>query len=412
MRLGQDFCPGILHAVPAKDGLLLRVRIPGGLIDSTQLRTLAHLTANFADRTLEITSRANLQMRAIHPENVPQIAEAIASIGLLPSLLHDRVRNIVSSPIAGFDPEELLDPRPLVRELDRKLSANPTFAQLHPKFSFAIFGGPRRFSHDPDDLTLEAISPTAFRLTIAGTTSAFTAPPAQAIDRILAIAERCIVIAQEFDIPVRTRKLLAIPGALERIVADLAPGLQSPSPKVETRLGTYPTRIVPSIPLGRLTASQAIHLADIADRHQADLRLAPWRGIVLAAIPLDAAPAVIANLQSIGLTCDDRSGFQGISACAGITGCDAALTDVRAHATSLAQLLRNHPSPPNWTVNLSACDKQCARRHAATADLIAEPNGYTLKLRGQIASTAQSPEQAIQATATLHTQLLQEAAAQ
>ena len=43
MRVGDNFCPGILHAVPAKDGLLIRIRVPGGLIRSSQLSAISDI---------------------------------------------------------------------------------------------------------------------------------------------------------------------------------------------------------------------------------------------------------------------------------------------------------------------------------------------------------------------------------
>ncbi len=121
MRVGENFCPGVLHAVPAKDGLLIRIRVPGGLIEANQLMTIADLSSAFADGTVEITSRANIQLRAIRHRNLEPLVEKISLAGLLPSPQHDRVRNIVTSPVAGLDTTELIDPRPLIRQLDQRL---------------------------------------------------------------------------------------------------------------------------------------------------------------------------------------------------------------------------------------------------------------------------------------------------
>jgi sulfite reductase beta subunit-like hemoprotein len=146
------------------------------LIEANQLRTIADLSRSFADGTIEITSRANLQLRAIRNQDLSHIVASISSAGLLPSPQHDRVRNIVTSPIAGLDGEEFIDPRPLIHELDRQLRAEPIFANLHPKFSFAIHGGPRRFSRDLDDISLEAVDSNSaphFHLSIGGTSPVF-----------------------------------------------------------------------------------------------------------------------------------------------------------------------------------------------------------------------------------------------
>ena len=426
MRVGEHFCPGVLHAVQAKDGLLIRVRVPGGLIEANQLSTVADLSRSFADGTIEITSRANLQLRAIRNHDLNHIGESISSAGLLPSQQHDRVRNIVTSPIAGLDGDEVIDPRPLVHELDRRLRADTVFVNLHPKFSFAIHGGPRRFSRDNDDISLEAVGFNAtpyIRFSIGGACSGFVVKRDDAVDCMLAAAKMCIGLAKESSLPVRAKTVVTIPGAMKRIV-DALSHLLTPSPVSppsrfinEALLGIYPTAqsgrvsIIPSVPLGRLTADQAHYLADAANEWEGDLRLAPWRGVVLGSIPKSAVDSIVGRLDSMGLSCDARDGFRGIAACAGSDGCDASLADVRGDAASLAQRLSGHDAPAGWTVNLSGCEKQCGRRHGATAELVASPLGYTLNIAGRRVASDCSREFALDAVAALHENLLSEVAA-
>jgi precorrin-3B synthase len=426
MRVGGQFCPGVLHAVQAKDGLLIRIRVPGGLIEANQLRTIADLSRSFADGTIEITSRANLQLRAIRNQDLSHIIESISSAGLLPSPQHDRVRNIVTSPIAGLDSEEFIDPRPLIHELDRRLQADTVFVNLHPKFSFAIHGGPKRFGHDTADVSLDAVNLGAapyLRFSLGGVSSGFVVKPGDAVDCVLATARMCIELAKESFLPVRGKAVVAIPGAMERILDALSHMLQ-PSPLSmpastvnEALLGICPTpqasrvSIIPSVPLGRLTPAHANYLADASTEWEGDLRLAPWRGVVLGSIPKSAADNIVGQLRAIGLSCEGRDGFQGIAACAGITGCDASLADVRGDAASLAQRLLGHAVPSGWTVNLSGCDKQCARRHGATAELVAGLSGYTLNIAGRRVASDCSREFALDTVATLHEKLLSEGSA-
>jgi precorrin-3B synthase len=426
MRVGEHFCPGVLHAVQAKDGLLIRVRVPGGLIEANQLNTVADLSRSFADGTIEITSRANLQLRAIRNHDLNHIGESISSAGLLPSQQHDRVRNIVTSPIAGLDGDEVIDPRPLVHELDRRLRADSVFVNLHPKFSFAIHGGPRRFSRDNDDISLEAVGFNAtpyIRFSIGGTCSGFVVKRDDAVDCMLAAAKMCIGLAKESSLPVRAKTVGTIPGAMKRIV-DALSHLLTPSPVSppsrfinEALLGIYPTAqsgrvsIIPSVPLGRLTADQAHYLADAANEWEGDLRLAPWRGVVLGSIPKSAVDSIVGRLDSMGLSCDARDGFRGIAACAGSDGCQASLADVRGDAALLAQRLLGHDAPAGWTVNLSGCEKQCGRRHGATAELVAGPLGYTLNIAGRRVASDCSREFALDAVAALHENLMSEVAA-
>ncbi len=85
--------------------------------------------------------------------------------------------------------------------------------------------------------------------------------------------------------------------------------------------------MIPSVPLGRLTAEQASRISAIAAESGGDLRLAPWRGIVLGSVAKHRAADITGQLQAVALSCDGRDGFDGIAACAGNTGCDASLAD-------------------------------------------------------------------------------------
>src|ERR1700761_2560711 len=158
MRVGENFCPGILHAVQAKDGLLVRIRVPGGMIVPSQLAAIAELSASFSDGHVEITSRSNLQMRAIQSNNLSSLVRQLDSADFLPSPQHDRVRNVVTSPFAGLGFDEILDSRPFVRELDRLLIRDQVIADLPPKFSFAIDGGGSGFSREGVDLALRVVA--------------------------------------------------------------------------------------------------------------------------------------------------------------------------------------------------------------------------------------------------------------
>src|SRR3954466_9394934 len=95
----DDACPGALQVHQAADGALARLRLPGGMIAAGQLEALAHTATEFGHGTLELTVRGNLQLRGVR--DAPAVAEAAAAAGLLPSPTHERVRNIIASPLSG-----------------------------------------------------------------------------------------------------------------------------------------------------------------------------------------------------------------------------------------------------------------------------------------------------------------------
>jgi len=392
--------------------MLMRIRIPGGLFSADQLGAVAEASAAFADGQIEITSRANVQLRGIEAQDLPKMIDALAATGLMPSATHDRARNIVTSPLAGLDPNESFDPRPLLRELDRRLITDAGFSELHPKFSFAIDGGGKWFSRETDDLALRAWGDRTapmLQLFIAGLDTGFAVATVDAVACFLEAARACLRLATRFDVAARAKKIMAIPAACEEALQAVSHFLV-PSPSREIRqatgevpLGLYREReadrvsVIPCVALGRLTFEQAKRIAAVAVECEADLRLAPWRGVVLGAVAKRLAVGAVAGLEAVGLRCDGRDGFHGIAACAGSMGCDASLADVRADAAALAKHFSATGSNPGWTVNFSGCEKQCAMRQGADAALVATLEGYNLRIDGQLSTFIHSPESALQA---------------
>ena len=90
----RDACPGALQLHQAADGALARVRLPGGVVSPEQLEAVANAATQFGSPLMELTSRGNIQLRAI--TDTAAVADIAAAAGLLPSPTHERVRNIVA----------------------------------------------------------------------------------------------------------------------------------------------------------------------------------------------------------------------------------------------------------------------------------------------------------------------------
>lgn len=417
MRVGDSFCPGITHAVPAKDGLLVRIRMPGGIINPAQLSANATASATCADGQIEITSRSNIQLRGIGVHALPPLVEDLIAAGLLPSPAHDRVRNIMLSPLAGLDAEELYDTRPLARLLDERLLADPEFAELPPKFSMTMDGGGQWFSRETSDLALSAL-PSAdsvrWHLSIGGIATPIVTATENAVTCLLAAARECLRARDRYSIASRGRALVAHPAAFRAAITELGEFALPFAPPNDFRLaseipiGINPGKhrgfvnIVPSIPLGRISANQAHTIAAIVKENGLDLRLSPWRGLVLGAVADDSAPKIARCLESLGLPVDGRDGYAGIAACAGLTGCEASLADVRRDAAALAGHLAGRALSPGWRVHFSGCEKQCAMRTPATVKLVAAQTGYRMEIDGKCTQQDCSPEDAIRIIASLH----------
>ena len=153
-----DACPGALSLHRAADGSLARIRLPGGMITASQLKALARAATDFGSPAMELTSRGNIQIRGITDEAA--VAGAVAAAGLLPSATHERVRNIVASPLSGRVGDHP-DVRSWVSELDAAIRAEQALAALSGRFWFGIDDGRGDVSGLAPDIGAHVVGDTA-----------------------------------------------------------------------------------------------------------------------------------------------------------------------------------------------------------------------------------------------------------
>lgn len=158
-RTHVDRCPGVLRPWIADDGALVRVRVPGGEVASTALAALFDVAERWGDGSVLLTSRANLQVRGLpsHRGAVPpEVVAAVERAGLLPSRTHERVRNVMASPLTGRI-GGLADLRPVVRALDAAICGDAMLAGLPGRFLCVLDDGRGDVRDRPLDLGLVAV---------------------------------------------------------------------------------------------------------------------------------------------------------------------------------------------------------------------------------------------------------------
>lgn len=355
-RAVPDRCPGALQLHQAADGPLARVRVPGGRLTRAQWTALTALAADHGDGHLELTSRANLQVRGVRDEVA--LADGLAAAGLLPSATHERVRNIVASPLTGLD--SFADLRGVIADLDRELIADPMLAQLPGRFLFALDGGRGDVAALDADVTIVAAGDVA-RVLLGGADHGLAVPLAGAVRVALIAARAFLALRILLGDPAWRIAELRSPEALVRAVRaaaadDLVP-VPAPIEPVPTGLigpiGDDAVGVL--VPLGRLTPAQ---LAAIdAD----EIVVTPWRGIVLVG-PADRTHGA---LSAAGLETDPATPWAGVTTCAGRPGCAKALADVRADAMTRTAR-RRRSGGPALPVHWAGCERGCgspAGRH-------------------------------------------------
>src|SRR5215469_6719201 len=133
---------GLFYVAPAQDSFMCRLRIPNGVLQPHQMIGLAALAERWGGGYADITTRANLQIREIKPQGIVEILEGLQELGLTSrGAGADNIRNITGSPTAGIDRQELIDTRPLARELHHYILNHRELYGLPRKFNIAFDGG-------------------------------------------------------------------------------------------------------------------------------------------------------------------------------------------------------------------------------------------------------------------------------
>lgn len=362
-RAMVDRCPGSLALHEAQDGWLARVRVPGGRLRVEQLEALARAAA-LGNGLVDLTARANLQVRGLPEDADCELAALLHGAGLLPSATHDRARNIIASPVAGRHPHARAATDPVVAAIDGGLCADPALAQLPGRFLLAVDDGTGLALDHLADVTLVARSTGTYALALAGQATGVAVAAGDAAAVALAAAAAFLAqraaggesawrIAELAEGPaaVAGRMGTTIEGPLARPdVAPLAPG------RLEQRDGRL--AVTALVPLGCLEGDGLAELAALAGEHGGELRLAASRTVTLVDVEPPAVAEVERRLASLGLILESGSGWVGLTACAGLGRCPKARLDVRAAAAARAAVRPAGAGAEHW----AACERRCGER--------------------------------------------------
>jgi precorrin-3B synthase len=390
----------------AEDGGLARIRIPGGALTRQTLLALPSWARELGNGRLELTSRGNVQLRGLAPGAERELSVRLAAHGLLPSPEHDKARNVLASPLSGRDGVGAMDVRPLLRELDRRLCADPALAQLSGRFLFALDDGRGDVAGLNADLAVLALPRQQVALLLAGRDTGLRLPARSAVTGLLASASGFLRRRAE----ARVWRIAQLPGGPGELVDELRAelvagcgGWTGPPVSVPERDPIGPVgrieqtdgrvALAVSVPLGELTLGRCQVIASLAER---DVLLTPWRGVVLPDLaPPSTAPAQ-RRLAGAGLVLDPHAPALGVSACTGRPGCAKALADVRADASVAAghaagTVAERFPVGDGSSVLLpvhwSGCSRRCGRPSGSAVDVVAQEGGYRVSREGETIMT-------------------------
>jgi len=363
----------VLAVHEAADGGLARVRVPGGVLQVEQLDVLRKAAGELGDGQLELTSRGNVQVRGLTSNGPRELSERLYAAGLLPSISHERVRNILASPLSGLDKESRYDVLPVASALDRGLCSRPALADLPGRFLFALDDGRGDVVGVRADVAVRAVDEREGLLSLGA--HGVRVNWADAAELMVAAAETFLEErgAQESQ----AWRVAELEDGASRVLARLGLRAAEELPGATTRVEAGPhlqmdgkTALAVTVPLGSLGQEQAAALVDVAG----EVRITPWRSVVVPGLSTDPSE----RLEEVGLVTQADSPWNGVTACAGQPGCAKALADVRADARRVTPRLPGHGQPMHW----SGCERRCGKPAGEFVDVLAVGNGYVIDGEG------------------------------
>ncbi|WP_426943813.1 nitrite/sulfite reductase [Pseudomonas oryzihabitans] len=153
---------------------MLRVAVPYGLLNTTQVRKLAQIARDYDKGYAHISTRQNFQFNWPELEDVPEILAELATVQMHAIQTSGNcIRNTTTDQFAGVAHDELIDPRPWCEIIRQWSTFHPEFAFLPRKFKIAVNGAALdRAAIEVHDIGLEAVRNEAgelgFRVLVGG----------------------------------------------------------------------------------------------------------------------------------------------------------------------------------------------------------------------------------------------------
>jgi sulfite reductase (ferredoxin) len=379
---------------------MLRIRIDGGQLDLTQLRTIASISQEFGRDTADVTDRQNVQLHWIRIEDVPEIWRRLEAVGLeTTEACGDCPRVVLGSSVAGVAATEVIDATPAIREIVERYVGAPEFSNLPRKYKSAVSWLPDVPYEVNDISVLGVVHPEhgpGFDLWVGGGLS--TNPMlAKRLGVWVPLAEVPEVWAgvtglfrdygyRRLRHKARLKFLVADWGVekfrevleteyLQRKLID------GPAPDLPTRpvdhVGVHPQKdgryyVGATAVAGRVSGTMLHRLADLAETYGSGrVRLTAYQKVLILDVPRDRVEPLVEELAGIGLQARPSAVRRGVMACTGIQYCKLAIVETKALAEDLVERLEQILADfdADITININGCPNACARTQVADIGL-------------------------------------------
>jgi len=380
---------------------MLRVRIDGGQLTNDQLRVIGYVSRRYARGTADVTDRQNIQLHWIEIENVPDIWEALESVGLSTTeACGDTPRVMLGCPLAGIDADEIVDGGPEIAAISEKYIGDSAFSNLPRKFKSSISGCAAQCAiHEINDVAFVGVvnsrGEAGYDLWVGGGLStnpmlgrrlgAFVRP-----GQVPEVWAGVIGLFRDYGYRrlrhrARIKFLVADWGpekfreVLEKEYLGYAlpdgPAPDAPRDGIRDHVGVHRQRdgnfyvgFAPTV--GRLSADALDVIAELAARYGSGrVSTTTEQKMVILDVPPERTEELVAELEAAGLPARPSVFRRHTMACTGIEFCKLAIVETKARAADLiSELERRLPGfEVPVTINVNGCPNSCAR--IQTADI-------------------------------------------
>jgi sulfite reductase beta subunit-like hemoprotein len=405
---------------------MLRVKIPSGILDATQLRTLADIADTCSNGRGHLTTRQNVQFHFVKLENVPAAMRLLAACGLTTrEACGNTVRNVTSCPLSGICPNEAFDVTPYALGITKFLLRHPDFHDLPRKFKIAFSG-----CEDDGNCAVAGIHDVGliarvrgsngtgqrgFKVLVGGGLGSLPTeagvlteflpaeellPTVEAVLRVFSengnrknkLKARMKFVLREKGIEefkrlvAEKRKLVTTPAEVFSVASpvgeplvNIAPaaGLNgSSSEEFETwashnlmaqKQPGFKTAWI-KLSAGTISSEQFRGLANLLEKDNLPgVRIAILQNFVMPWIPAEKSKSVFEQLRALDLATPGARTIADVTGCPGATTCNLGITRSLTLADVLARELANESDPEvlKLRIKISGCPNSCGQHHLA-----------------------------------------------
>lgn len=390
--LRKGWCPSLFQPMESGDGWLVRIKPRAASLSAGAVRALAEAASRYGNGQIDLTARANLQVRGLSPASAEAFAEIALAHGLAASDEDiEQIRNVMASPLGPDDASACFDSHAVAGAIEDMLASETALRALPGKFGVAVDGGGvLPLAGVRADIIVQAAG-DRIAVLLDGSDLACVCGSAQVPGVVRKLGLAFLALGRkDVERPRRMGDLVArVGGEALFAAADLE--------TVTLAEQMHPARTPPvgffaysesgeqgafgaGLPFGQIDANTLAALAHLAERHgDGSLRTTPWRVLVFAGVEAAEAEALGDALAALGLIVDAGDARLAIHACVGAPACRNASVPTRADAAKLAA----STAMRGLMVHISGCEKSCAYRGAADITLMGRNGRYDLVRDGR-----------------------------